>query len=415
RSSSPVSQQSLPTLAVLPFADLSENGSQNYFGAGVAEDIMTELSRFRTLIVIARDSSFLHGTAPRDLSSLAGRMGVEFVVRGSIRWAKDRMRISVQLIEADDTRCIWAESYNRNTHDIFDVLDEVAKAVAFKVVGQIEETGRQQALRKRPESLAVYEQLLIANWYLREAGKDDISKAREMFRRAIDLEPTNARAHAELAFSYLTEFWSDWTPSPKAAATKALELAKEATALDDLDSRAHLYLATALFYATSNFDAASREFDRAIKLNPNDYDVFCLLSWLLALTGEVEKCIACAEQAIRLSPLTTEDCRVAQSCAAYCAQRYDDALTALQSIPEPSNEVNAFLAMCYAQLGHTAKAESAMRTFLTVTSRKRVDQPHHYRDGWRGYWAVRYPFKHQKDLEHMLEGLSKAGMPMVSR
>ncbi|MDX1576278.1 MAG: FlgO family outer membrane protein, partial [Kiloniellales bacterium] len=409
----PALRDSLPAVAVLPFADRSETADQAYLAAGVAEDIMAELARFRSLVVIARDSSFLHGAEPPDMESLARALQVDYLVMGTLRRAGERVRIAARLVACRDGRCVWAERYDSPLADIFAVQDDVARAVTAKIVGHIDELGRQRAARKRPETLAVYELLLLGNWHLREGSENDVAEARRLFQRAIDLDPTNARAHAEMAFSHLIEFWSDWTADPAQAAREALSLARMATRLDDLDARAHLYLATAHYYAASNFEAASAEFDRATELNPNDYDVFCLRSWLLALSGRAEEGIACAEHAIRLSPLTTEDCRVAQSCAAYGARRYGEALAALRSIPEPSNHVRAFLAVCHAQLGQHAEAEKAMADFLAVAAEDLVDHPDRHPAGWRGYWATRYPFKHAEDLEHLLDGLAKAGMPIA--
>ncbi len=409
----PALRDSLPAIAVLPFADRSETADQAYLAAGVAEDIMAELARFRSLVVIARDSSFLHGAEPPDMESLARALQVDYLVTGTLRRAGERVRISARLVACRDGRCVWAERYDSPLADIFAVQDDVARAVTAKIVGHIDELGRQRAARKRPETLAVYELLLLGNWHLREGSENDVAEARRLFQRAIDLDPTNARAHADMAFSHLIEFWSDWTVAPKRAADRALSLARKAVSLDDLDARAHLYLATAYYNAASNFEAASLAFDRATELNPNDYDLFCLRSWHLALSGRAEEGIACAEHAIRLSPLTTEDCRVAQCCAAYGARRYQDALAALRSIPEPSNHVRAFLAMCLAQLGQKTEAEKAMADFLAVASKELADHPEHRPEGWRGYWVARYPFRRKEDLEHLLDGLSKAGMPII--
>jgi TolB-like protein/tetratricopeptide (TPR) repeat protein len=404
------SESRAPAIAVLPFADRSDTVGQSYYAAGVAEDIMAELARFRSLIVIARDSSFLRGAEPPDVRTLARDLSVDYLVRGTLCRAGDRVRISVQLIDGRNGRCIWAERFDRQLKDIFAVQDEVARSITSKVVGHVNAVGLERAARKRPENMAVYELLLMGNWHLREGTESDIAKARDLFQAAIGLDPANARAYGEMAFSYLIEFWSDWTAAPNEAADMALSLARKATSLDDLDARAHLYLATAYYNAASNFEAASLEFDRAMQLNPNDYDVFCLRSWLLVLAGQAEEGIACAELAIRLSPLTTEDCREAQSCAAYGARRYNDALAALLSIPEPRNHVNALRAMCHAQLGQHAEAEKAMKDFLAVASEELVDHPDLRPEGWRGYWSTRYRFKRREDLEHMLEGLSKAGM-----
>ena len=407
-----VAAVSIPTIAVLPFADASDGGDQAYFATGISEDIIAVLARFRTLIVIARDTSFLYDTDPPDLRLAGRRLAVDYFVKGNVRRAGPRVRINVQMIEAENDRLIWAENYDRQLEDIFAIQDDVAKAVVTNLVGHIEESGRQRAARRRSENLIAYEHLLLGNWHLRQGTEPDVAKARVSFQRAIDLEPTYARAHAEMAFSYLVEFWSDWAAVPEAAVKRAFALAQQATTLDDFDSRGHLYLAAAYHFGQSNFAAAEREYDKAIDLNPNDYDAFCLRSWLLALSGKPDEGIACAEHALRLSPLTTEDCHVAQCLAAYSARRYKDALAALVSIAEPTVQTKALLAMCHAQLGQKGEAKRAMRDFLAALPPKLAEVSDGHLSEWRQYWTMRYPFKDQADLRHMLEGLTKAGMRM---
>ncbi len=404
-----------PTIAVLPFADTSEGADQRFFTAGIAEDIIAELARFRSLTVIARDSSFLFDPATFSNGTAARDLGAQYFVCGAVQREGGRARIHVQLLEADGGAVVWAEHYDHALEDVFAVQDEIARAVAATLIGHLEEFGRQRAARKRPANLAVYDCLLLGNWHLRQYSKADVLAARRLFSRAIELEPANARAHAELAFSCLIEFWSDWTVAPGEAVNRAFTLAAKAVELDRYDSRAHLYLATAYCYGKSNFEAARRAFDEAGRLNPNDYDVFCLRSWLLALSGESEEGIACAEQALHLSPLTTEDCRVAQCIAAYGARRYDDALSALLKIAAPSNHVNACLAMCYAQLGRRFDATEAMRKFLAAAADAIADYPGTSKQAWRRYWKIRYPFRKDADFVHMLEGLRTAGMPLDGR
>ena len=395
----------------MPFTDESDDGNQAYFASGIAEDIVAELSRFRSLTVIARDSTSLYMDRPATTDQVAGDLDVRYILKGSVRRSARAVRIHAQLIETGRGASIWAERYDRNLDDIFVVQDEVSKAIVSTLAGHIEEFGRQQAARKRPESLEVYDYLLLGDWHLRLGFREDIFLARDMFHRAIDLDPACARALAEMAFSYLMEFWSDWTTEPAAAVDKAFELASRAVALDQIDSRAHLYLAVAYHYGKANFEAAELKFNRAEDLNPNDYDVFCLRSFLLAYSGRAEQGIACAEQAIRLSPLTTEDCRVAQCIASYGTRKYDEALQALQKIPSPTNVVNAYLAMCYGQLGRDGEAQKARAEFLATAQEEIADFPGADRDRWRQYWAVRNPFKAPKDLDHVLGGLHKAGLP----
>ena len=404
-------QHPAPSIAVLPFADTSDGRDQAYFAAGIAEDIIAELSRFRSLVVIARDSSFLYGAETTAMDRMGRELNAQYILRGSVQRSGDRVRIHAKLVEAAGGACLWAQHYDREIGDVFSVQDEVSAAIVSTLVGRLEEFGRQRAARKRPDSLMVYERLLLGDWHLRQGTKNDVLEARRMFQRAIELEPTNARAHAELAFSHLLEFWSDWTTGQKAALDMAFALAKNAVALDGLDSRARLYLAAAYQYRENNFERAEAEYQKAHELNPNDYGVFCLRSWLLALSGRAEEGIACAAQAIRMSPLTTEDCYNAQCFAAYSARRYDDALTALGSIAAPTNKVKAYSAMCYAQLGRDAEAKRAMADYLAGASDEVAAYHGAGRDRWQRFWATRFPFSNAADLEHLFEGLHKAGLP----
>ncbi len=411
RRPEPAPIESAQSIAVLPFADMSDDADQAYFAAGIAADIVAELSRFRSLIVIARDSTSFYGDTQTTLDRVASDLDVRYILKGSVRRSAQKVRIHVQLIEIEGGASIWAKRYDRDLNDIFSVQDEVSRAIVSTLVGHIEEFGRRRAARKRPENLEVYDYLLLGDWHLRLGSREDVLMARNMFQRAIDLEPTNARAHAEMAFSYLTELWSDWTVAPQAAGDKAFLLARKAVELDRLDSRAHLYLAVAYHYGKSDLEAAEIEFDRAEDLNPNDYDAFCLRSFLFAYSGRAEQGVACAERAIRLSPLTTEDCRVAQCVASYSAHKYDEALRALQNIVDPANKVNAYLAMCFAQLGRGAEAKAAMVAFLAAARNEVADFPGTNSDGWRRYWTARNPFKDPRDFDHMFEGFRKAGLP----
>jgi adenylate cyclase len=295
--------------------------------------------------------------------------------------------------------------------DVYAVQAEVSAAIVSTLVGYLEDFGRRKAARKQPNDLAVYDCLLLGNWHVRQGGKLDVLEARCLYRRAIELEPTYARAHAEMAWSYLLESWSDWTEDYQAAVDMAYALAKKAVALDELDSRAHVYLGVAYRSAANNFDLSDAQFRKAHKLNPNDYDVFCLMAWNFALTGRTEEGIACAAHAIRLSPLTTEDCYGAQCVAAYSAGHYEEALIPLGSIPEPPNFVNAYRAMCYAQLGREPEARRAMADYLARASTEMAAYPGRDSDRWRQFWADFLPFKDPKDLEHLLDGLRKAGLP----
>ena len=402
---------SAPSVIVLPFPDASDDGSQGHFSAGIAEDIIMQLSRFRSLVVIAFDTSSLYDGEAVSSSDAGRETRAQYVVRGRVQKAGNRVRIYVQLIETAGGACIWAERFDRALDDIFAVQDEISAAVVHHLVGRIEDSERRRAIRKQPDSLAVHDLILLGNWHFRQYTEEGVLEARRLYNRALALESSNARAHAELALNYLQEFWSDWTVDKPAAGQTGYGLAKKAVSLDEYDSRASLYLATAHFYVGREYDLAEAEFQRTYVLNPNDHDMFCLRAWLLALSGRADEGIACAAHAIRLSPLTPEGCCEAQCVAAYSTGRYAVALEALDGILEPTNDSNAYRAMCHAQLGHDPEAQRFMAEYLSTAAKEMTNYPGDDADLWRRHWATTTPFKNPSDQEHLLEGLRMAGMP----
>lgn len=401
-----------PSIAVLPFANKSDDPAQKYFSDGITQDIIAELSRFRSLVVIARDSSFLYGARPATIDQVARQLDVEYVVRGSVHKAGDRVRIHAQLIEAASGAHFWAERYDHEYRDIFAVQDEMVGTIASRLVAGLEDHRRRRSHRAGDDGLAAYDYILRGDHCLSGGDVDGVLSAREMYGMALKLDPTSARAHAGLALSFVEELWSDWTVAPGAAAKESLALARKAVSLDALESRACVALAAAYHFAELDFERAEIYYNKAIELNPNDYWGYCLKAWLLALSGEPDQALTCAVKAIRLSPVNTYDCRVAQFLSAYTARRYRDALMALGNIAEPVNEVNALLGVCYAQLGRDTEARRVMTDYLAGARQEIADYPGADSDRWRSYWDRKFPFKDQADLNHLLEGFVKAGLPL---
>jgi TolB-like protein len=356
-TSAPLPLPDKPSIAVLPFANLSDDPEQDYFADGITDEIITELIRFRSLFVIGSTSSFHYkGQSPK-VQDVGRELGVAYVLEGSVRKAGNRVRVTAQLVEAATGQHIWAERYDRELEDIFAVQDEVTGKIVSTLAGHLEEMDRRRVIDKKTEDLAAYDYLLLGEQGLRQLSMDGILEARQMFQRAIDLEPGSARAVTGLARSYLDELWSDWTTATEAVAEQAFVLAKKAVALDELDGRARINLATAYLLVKSNFELAEIQFDKALELNPNDSDGYCHKGWCHALAGQGEQAIVCTDRAIRLSPFDIYACREAQFTVAYTAGRYEEALTALGSIPDPGPDVSALLAACYAQQGRDAEAQ----------------------------------------------------------
>jgi TolB-like protein/Flp pilus assembly protein TadD len=410
--SAPLPLPDKPSIAVLPFANLSDDSEQDYFADGITNEIITELIRFRSLFVIGSTSSFHYkGQSPR-IQDVGRELGVAYVVEGRVRKAGNRVRITAQLVEAATGQHIWAERYDRALEDIFAVQDEVTGKIVSTLAGHLEESESRRAVGKGPEDLAAYDCVLLGEQGLREHSMDGILQAREMFQRAIELDPGSARAHTGLARSYLEELWADWTTAPEAAAEQALAWAKKAVAIDELDGRARANLATAYYSASSDFKQAKIQFDKALELNPNDADAYCLKGWCHVLSGQGEQAVACTDQAMRLSPFEVYDCRMAQFAAFYTDERYEDAVLALGHIPDAETDVSALLAACYAQQGRDAEAKRAMAEFLSAAPADIADYPGEDGERWQRYWTRHFPFQDPAHLSHLIGGLIKAGLPV---
>ena len=399
-----------PSIAVLPFSNLSDDHAQEYFADGITEDIITALTRFRSLFVIARNSSFHYKGQTPKIQDVGRDLDVTYVLEGSVRKAGNRIRITVQLIEVDTGHHIWAERYDRKLEDVFVLQDEVTGMIVSTLTGRLAEFGRQRALDKRSKDLAVYDYLLIGDQCLNQGEREDVLQARGLYEKAIKQDPGSARAHAGLARTYMAELNSDWTIEPKEAGERALSFARKAVALEDFDSHAHVVLSDAHLFARSNFEEAEIEIEKALELNPNWYEPLCRKAWILALTGRANEGIVCADQASRMNPFGAYDCRVGHFIAAYSAQRYEEAISALRSISAPGNQVKALLAACHAQLGRDSEARQALTEFLSMAHEEIAAFPGEDPDLWRRYWARNFPFKNSKDLDHLLDGLRMAGL-----
>ena len=408
----PLPLPSKPSIAVLPFTNMSGDPEQDYFADGLTGDVIAQLSRFRSLFVIGSTSSFVYKGQTPKVQDVGRELGVAYVVQGNVRKAGNRVRITVELVEVATSRQLWAERYDRELEDIFAVQDDVTNRIVSTLPGHIEDIDRRRAMDKRTEDLAAYDYVLLGEQAQREGTQESILRARTLFQQAIDRDPGSARAHGSLARSYLDEYWSDWTTSSKAAADEAFGWAQKAVALDELDNRARVNLAVAYFSGESNFEAAQVQFAKALELNPNDHDAHCLQGWCHMLAGEGEQAISCTDRAMRLSPFDIYECNLAQFVAHYTARRYEDALSALGRIPDPRYEINAFRAACFAQLGRDAEARRAIDTFMAEASEAIADWPGEDPQGWRRYWANGYPFQDAGNLEHLLDGFRKAGLPV---
>jgi TolB-like protein/class 3 adenylate cyclase/tetratricopeptide (TPR) repeat protein len=405
-------RQEKPSIAVLPFVNLSGDSEQLYFSDGITEDIITGLSHFRQLFVIARNSSFQYRDKPVDVRRVAEALGVRYMVEGSVRKAGNRLRVTAQLIDAASGSHIWAERFDRELTDIFVVQDEITRTIVASLAGQVEETDRRRALRKSGSDLTAYDLLLRGKHRLEKGTQEDVLAAREIFERVLELDLEYVPGYVELAETYFYEAISDWSPDPEAAVERLFELGREAARLDTQDSRARLCLAFGHMRLTGNLELAKAQLEEAIALNPNDLDNYCLKGFLSTYLGELEDVLWCTSEAVRRAPNMPEKCLHSRVMAEYLLGRYADAIATFGRMSHPPIELLGWAAACYAELGREEDARAAARQFRERALLEKPGLAGDDPETWKAYWSGLFPAKEPGSVERLFHGLRKAGFPV---
>ncbi len=393
-----------PSIAVLPFADMSAEKDQEYFADGITEDIITDLSRKRNFFVIARNSTFTYKGKAVDVKRVSRELGVRYVLEGSIRKSGKRVRITAQLVNAETGNHVWAERYDRDLEDIFALQDEITQSIVAAVDPEFMLAEMQRALRKDVRNLDALDYRLRAGWHMFRFTKKDNAEARRLALRAVDLDPGNAEAFFVLATTHFYDGSYGWSRSPVRSLSEARDAAERAVALDARDARSHHILGLVGLYSRRH-DESIRKFETAIDLDPNYAGAMADLGQALAWSGESERVAAEINRAMRLSP---RDLRKAGwiawlGFADFAAERYEDAAEwarkAVQENPKlPQGHI--LLAASCGQLGRIDEARAALAERLRASPGLTVDAV-----------RSRLPWKHHADMERFLDGLRKAGLP----
>jgi adenylate cyclase len=290
-----------PSIAVLPFDNMSSDVEQDYFADGITEDIITELSRFTSLFVIARNSTFAFKGQSLDVKEVGRRLGVRYVVEGSVRRAGKRLRITAKLIDALNDAHVWAERYDRDLKDIFAVQDEVTQAIVTTIEPHLASSERERARRKPPESLGAWECYQRGLWHVYQHKAEDSAKGQDLFRRAIEMDPGFAAPHAALGFSLYYEVVGGLVSDPGDRLTRALAEARAAVAADEWDAFGHEVLGRILLLHGEH-DASIAAHEASLALNPNYANAHYGLAFALCFIGQPERAIRELDEAQRLSP-----------------------------------------------------------------------------------------------------------------
>jgi adenylate cyclase len=305
-TATPVSDSSLPlpdkpSIAVLPFQNMSGDPEQEFFADGIAEDIITALSRYPSLFVIARNSCFTYRGRAVDVKQVGRDLGVRYVLEGSLRKSGNRVRVTAQLIEAESGNHVWAERYDRDLADIFAVQDEITEAVTISIAPAIADAEQHRALRKPPGSLDAWAAYQRGLWHLDKATPDDDLLAERFFQQAIDLDPNFADGYCGLAAAQMRAVAYFQIRAPVDIQNSAEPLARQAVALDGSNPVAHAWLSYAL-YMRGDAEGAVAESDRALALSPNLALGYWRRATALIFSGRPQEGLADLQTSLRLDP-----------------------------------------------------------------------------------------------------------------
>jgi adenylate cyclase len=390
-----------PSIAVLPFENMSGDPEQEYFADGISEDIITALSKWRWLFIIARNTSFTYKRRAVDIKQIGRELGVRYVLEGSVRKAGNRVRITAQLIEAATGAHLWAERYDQDLADAFAVQDEIMGSVVGAIEPELRRVEQQRAARKSPEAMDAWDHHMRGLWRFHQFSPEDNADAARLLRRAIELDPGFAPAFAALSRVFTQRIVFEWSEDLDGDRQAAFAAARRAVELDEKDPYAHYALAWTSLLLREHVDAVA-EAQKSIDLTPNFALGYYVLGAARALYGRFEQAIDPFQRAMRLSPhdqMSFFFCYYF-ALAHYHQENYEEAAKVARmgiSI-RPTHMLYRALAASYGQLGRADEAGQALAEMRRLMPK-----------GAERLWEVMNPYFDPAHRQHFIEGLRKAG------
>jgi TolB-like protein/tetratricopeptide (TPR) repeat protein len=394
-----------PSIAVLPFQNMSGDAEQEYFADGVVEDIIAALSRFKNLFVIARNSSFTYKGRAVDVKQVGRELGVRYVLEGSVRKSGNRVRITGQLIDTSNGTHLWADRFDGSLEDIFDLQDGVTASVVGAIAPKLEVAEIERAKRKPTDNLDAYDYCLRGIAGLHRVTREGNSEALRSLYHAIELDPEYATAYGLAAWCYVPRVTNNWTEDRAKEIAEAARLAHRAMELGKGDAVALCGAAFALGIVVGDLDNAAAYIDRAILLNPNLASAWLASGWIRVRLGDPELGLEHLRRAQRFSPLDPLSFVIqgATAAAHFFAGRYEDAIAwAEKALTEQPNYGTAarILAASNALIGRFEEAAKAIAQLQSIDPNDRIAN-------LKDWMKLRRP----QDIARIEDGLRKAGLP----
>jgi adenylate cyclase len=388
-----------PSLAVLPFVNMSGDPEQEYFSDGITEEIITALSKTPKLFVIARNSTFTYKGKPVKVQQVGRDLGVKYVLEGSVRKAENKMRITAQLVDAQTGRQLWAERYDRELKDIFAIYDEITMKILTELQVKLTD-GEQARLRaKGTEDLQVYLKCLQAREYLMHFTPEDNTRAQKMVKEVIAMDPKYPRPYEILAYTHVMDAIYGTSESRRESLRNAVKLAQKTIAMDQNNPDAHRLLGF-IYMNTGQHDKALSEGEKVLKLDPNSADGYVSLGQFLSAAGEPEKAILSIKRGLRLNPIPPSRYFHMLASAYRTAGRYEEAIVAGKKAIEiePKDQYAwLHLAASYSLLGRLEEASAAVKEILRINPKFCIIKKSFY--------------KNQEDMDRFNNALREAGLP----
>ena len=395
-----LTQTGKASIAVLAFTNMSGDPEQDYFSDGISEDIITELSRFKELFVIARNSSFSYKGKPTKVQDIGRDLGVDYVVEGSVRKAGRRVRITVQLIEAASGNHIWAERYDRELEDIFELQDEITQAIVTILPVRLQNALIENARKKPSKNLSANDYFMRANWLYKQAGPNAANDTLDLLKKAVEIDSNCAPAYALIARVHAYSVFT-FSPIGEDPTVAALENINRALGLGEGDHFVHV-CAGHVYSICGDHDLSKIHSDKAIALNPNEFSGLIARGGLLTYLGDPTGGVNLLTKALGHDPLSPDFLFEDLAEAYYMLKDYEKAIEIYMRWQNPPIHMYTHLAACYAQLGGMKEARSAAKTFEDGRPKN---------SDFSFYAAAHARLcKRLEDAEHWLEGYRKAGL-----
>jgi adenylate cyclase len=390
-----------PSIAVLPFVNMSGDPEQEYFSDGITEEIISTLSKVPYLFVIARNSAFAYKGRSMKVQQVGRELGIRYILEGSVRKAGDRVRITAQLIDTITGGHLWSERYDRNLEDIFALQDEITMKILTAVRVKLTEGEQARLYDRGVKNLDSFMKVLQGIPYFYRFTKESNLQARKMFEEAVALEPKNAGGYTMLGWTYLMEVWFGLSESPGKSIERAAELAQKALFLDDTLDTPHSLLGN-IYLMKRQHEKAIAEQEKAVTLNPNGADAHAHLGMTLNYAGRPEEAIALLEKAIRLNPIPPNWYLFTLGDGYLMTGRYEEAVEAYKEVlhhhPDDMRS-HTGLTAAYSFLGREEEARAAAAELLRLDPEFSPE-----------YFASRLPYKNQADAVLLVDALQKAGL-----